>query len=293
MKREFYKTMYRLLAGATRRVNWRWLNEWKVAMGISLIAAGCVGAGKEAATAGMGADVKAPEAIHADTLRLPDERAKEEDALLISDPEVDAKPLFLGNWRVYFQGHLSYPPEALEEGATGRVYVQFTIGTDGSIGNARVAQSVCPVLDSAAVAFVSKLPPFLPAKREGQAVEVEYMLPVDYTPAMREKARERLGVLCYDAIDLDDPLDDLKVHILEHVQYPEEARKRKIAGTVYVEVHVGTDGSVGNARIVRGVHPLLDKEVLRAIREMPPWASGRRIYYKPVEENYVIGIPFV
>ena len=181
MKREFYKTMYRLLAGATRRVNWRWLNEWKVAMGISLIAAGHTAAGKEAAPR-AGADVKAPEAIHADTLRLPDERAKEEDALLISDPEVDAKPLFLGNWRVYFQGHLSYPPEALEEGATGRVYVQFTIGTDGSIGNARVAQSVCPVLD---------------------------------------------------------------------------------------------------------------KEVLRAIREMPPWASDRRIYYKPVEENYVIGIPFV
>ena len=123
MKKNFYRTMFRLLAGATRRVYWRWLNEWKVAMGISLIAAGHTAAGKEAATAGMGADVKAPEAIHADTLRLPDERAKEEDALLISDPEVDAKPLFLGNWRVYFQGHLSYPPEALEEGATGRVYV--------------------------------------------------------------------------------------------------------------------------------------------------------------------------
>ena len=185
MKKNFYKTMYRLLAGATRRVNWRWLNEWKVAMGISLITAGHTAAGKEA-TAGMGADVKAPEAIHADTLRLtlrlPDERAKEEDALLISDPEMDAKPLFLGNWREYFQGHLSYPPEALEEGTTGRVYVQFTIGTDGSIGNARVTQSVCPVLD---------------------------------------------------------------------------------------------------------------KEVLRAIREMPPWASDRRIYYKPIEENYVIGIPFV
>ena len=88
--------MYRLLAGATRRVNWRWLNEWKVAMGISLIAAGHTAAGKEAAPR-AGADVKAPEAIHADTLRLPDERAKEEDALLISDPEVDAKPLFLGN----------------------------------------------------------------------------------------------------------------------------------------------------------------------------------------------------
>ena len=109
MKREFYKTMYRLLAGVTRRVNWRWLNEWKVAMGISLIAAGHTAAGKEVATASTGIDVKAPEAIHADTLRLPDERAKEEDALLISDPEVDAKPLFLGNWRVYFQGHLSYP----------------------------------------------------------------------------------------------------------------------------------------------------------------------------------------
>ena len=123
MKKNFYRTMYRLLAGATRRVNWRWLNEWKVAMGISLIAAGHTAAGKEAAPR-AGADVKAPEAIHADTLRLPDERAKEEDALLISDPEVDAKPLFLGNWRVYFQGHLSYPPEALEEGATGRVYVK-------------------------------------------------------------------------------------------------------------------------------------------------------------------------
>ena len=47
MKKDFYRTIYRLLAGATKRVNWQWLNHWKVAMGVSLIAASCVGTNKK------------------------------------------------------------------------------------------------------------------------------------------------------------------------------------------------------------------------------------------------------
>ena len=47
MKKDFYRTIYRLLAGATKWVNWQWLNHWKVAMGVSLIAASCVGTNKK------------------------------------------------------------------------------------------------------------------------------------------------------------------------------------------------------------------------------------------------------
>jgi TonB family protein len=48
--------------------------------------------------------------------------------------------------------------------------------------------------------------------------------------------------------------------------YPEELQAARVGGTVRVSLVVETDGSVAEARVVRGVHPVLDAETLRAAR---------------------------
>jgi len=53
----------------------------------------------------------------------------------------------------------------------------------------------------------------------------------------------------------------------ELVQYPEEARRKEIEGRVFVELLVTETGDVDSVKVLRGVHPLLDKEAVRAVRE--------------------------
>jgi len=48
--------------------------------------------------------------------------------------------------------------------------------------------------------------------------------------------------------------------------YPEIARRSSLEGTVIVKVLVGPDGLVKDAQILQGVHPLLDREALKAAR---------------------------
>ena len=78
MKKDFYRTIYRLLAGATKRVNWQWLNHWKVAMGISLIAAGNSATGKGLAPTRVAARFGAQEEVYADTTGTQDSTAAQE-----------------------------------------------------------------------------------------------------------------------------------------------------------------------------------------------------------------------
>ena len=49
--------------------------------------------------------------------------------------------------------------------------------------------------------------------------------------------------------------------------YPEVARLAQVEGTVIVKVLVGVDGTVEQAAIVQGVHPLLNNAALKAARQ--------------------------
>ena len=60
----------------------------------------------------------------------------------------------------------------------------------------------------------------------------------------------------------------LKPRLLHRVNpaYPAAALKAMLKGTVVVEVEIGPDGSVIDARVLRG-HPLLNGPALKAVRQ--------------------------
>ena len=63
--------------------------------------------------------------------------------------------------------------------------------------------------------------------------------------------------------------------LANNVQYPEEAIQNKKEGRVIVQFVVNKDGSVMDAKVVRSIDPLLDKEALRVINLMPKWKPGK------------------
>jgi protein TonB len=58
-------------------------------------------------------------------------------------------------------------------------------------------------------------------------------------------------------------------------EYPEMARLSQMQGTVVVKVLVGPDGSVMDAQILKGIHPMLDREALKAARKSK-WIPGKQ-----------------
>lgn len=59
-----------------------------------------------------------------------------------------------------------------------------------------------------------------------------------------------------------------------NLRYPEQARDRKIQGKVVVSFIVNEDGSISDAKVMKGVNPLLDREAIRVMGLMPKWKPG-------------------
>lgn len=68
----------------------------------------------------------------------------------------------------------------MENGISGKVYIQFVIEKDGSITDVKVARGVDSSLDKEAVRVVKSMPKWTPGKQRGKPVRVAYTLPINF-----------------------------------------------------------------------------------------------------------------
>jgi len=62
----------------------------------------------------------------------------------------------------------------------------------------------------------------------------------------------------------------------KNIKYPAEAIEKGIQGRVIVQMIIEKDGTLTNAKIARGVDPLLDQEALRVVNLSPKWIPGKQ-----------------
>lgn len=84
---------------------------------------------------------------------------------------------------------------------------------------------------------------------------------------------------------------ELMKFLSKNLQYPASSMEKGIQGRVVVQFVVQKDGSIENAKIVRSVDPLLDKEALRVINQMPKWEPGK-VQGKAVPVKYTVPVNF-
>ena len=65
-----------------------------------------------------------------------------------------------------------------------------------------------------------------------------------------------------------------------------------MSGRVIVEFIVETDGSISNAKVIRGLEPVLDNEALRVINNSPAKWTPAKQRGKPVRFMYVFPVIF-
>lgn len=95
---------------------------------------------------------------------------------------VEEKPKFNGgdanDFSKWVNQRLVYPEVAKENGVQGKVMLQFTVNTDGTVSGVKVLRGVDPSLDKEAVRVVSQSPKWTPGKQRDRKVKVTYTFPV-------------------------------------------------------------------------------------------------------------------
>mgnify|MGYP000451806595 FL=1 len=95
---------------------------------------------------------------------------------------VEEKPSFMGGdaneFTKWVYSKIVYPEVARENGISGRVTLQFTIESDGSLTNIKVLRGIDQSLDQEAVRVVSMSPKWTPGKQRDKAVRVTYTFPI-------------------------------------------------------------------------------------------------------------------
>lgn len=81
-------------------------------------------------------------------------------------------------------------------------------------------------------------------------------------------------------------------YIQQRIVWPRsKGRMIQMQGRVFASFTVGADGRVGNAKIVKHLHPRFDAEVLRVVRLLPQFKPGKQSG-QPVEVSFTLPITF-
>jgi protein TonB len=124
-------------------------------------------------------DVKYGSYIPGGYLKLETETGMPEDI----SPERFQKPLVKSTQEEiypYILKYIQYPQFAVENGISGKVYVQLTIDKNGKVDNILIKRGVHESLDWEVCRLMHDLPEIIPAKLDGKNIDVHITLPVTF-----------------------------------------------------------------------------------------------------------------
>ena len=124
----------------------------------------------------------------------------------------------------------------------------------------------------------------------GEAVEIKYVAP---TVEEEEEPEEQT---IFEVVEQmpeypNGGMAGLMQFLSKNIKYPTIAQENGTQGRVTVQFVVNKDGSIVDAKVLRGVDPYLDKEALRVVNSMPKWKPGMQ-RGKPVRVKYTVPVMF-
>ncbi len=81
----------------------------------------------------------------------------------------------------YLDEHIQYPAEAKREGISGRVYISFTVDTDGTVCDAVIRRDIGGGCGQEVLRVVQGMPKWIPGKQSGKKVRSSYALPISFS----------------------------------------------------------------------------------------------------------------
>lgn len=195
------------------------------------------------------------------------------DGAISSVPEdVEDPPEIVGGEDALYQ-KLEYPEIAHAARVQGAVVVRAVVDADGEATQVDVVQGIHDVLDQEARRVVQEMT-FKPGYQNGMPVRAQVKVPVRFEldennhPVHGKAAPAELPETATGPFDRPPRLIGGLMALQQEVRYPREAKKKEIAGKVYVRCVVSEEGVPKGVHVTQPVHPLLDIESVRVVREM-------------------------
>lgn len=104
---------------------------------------------------------------------------EEEKPLIV----VEQNPEFTGGYEAmqkFLRDKIQYPTLAQESGIQGTVFISFVVSRTGKISNVKVLRGIGGGCDEEAVRVVNLMPNWVPGRQNGQAVPVQFQIPVKF-----------------------------------------------------------------------------------------------------------------
>ncbi len=95
----------------------------------------------------------------------------------------------------YLSKNIKFPESEQKKDVNARVIVEFTVGKDGSITDAKVIKSQGDVFDKEALRVVNGMPKWIPGTYDGKAVSVKYALPVTFRTTAGKDTNDNVKAL--------------------------------------------------------------------------------------------------
>lgn len=87
-------------------------------------------------------------------------------------------------------------------------------------------------------------------------------------------------------------LAKFRKYVMSRLKYPPAAAQNGIEGKVTIHFIVDENGNVTNVEVYASVHPALDQEALRVVKDSPQWTPGKQ-RGKAVKVAYYLPVSFV
>lgn len=214
----------------------------------------------------------------------------------------DKGPSFKGSegFQAYLNKKIQYPEDAKINNISGIVYAYFEIDRSGKVQNARIIDGIGKSFDTEVLEAVKNMPDWEPAYFMGKPLVMQLIVPVSFSQIANEsdakKFNHRVGISSDlfkdEGEDSDEKQKPFAVvdnqprfpggeearmqYLIDNIEYPKEALSEGISGTVYVQFIIEADGSITNAKVLRGIGGGCDKEALDVIESMPDWEPGKK-----------------
>ncbi len=158
-----------------------------------------------------------------------------------------------------------YPEEAVRTGVEGTVWVKIWVSAQGEAKQVVVQKSTNELFDKSAIDAARKFT-FTPAYIKDKSVDCWVTVPFKFklapkTSEVKKNATELPRIVRKPTVLVVQGPEGLK----KLIQYPNEAVKKRIEGTVHAEVVLSKNGNVAELKIKEGVEGGCSEEVLRAL----------------------------
>jgi len=185
----------------------------------------------------------------------------------------------------FIDQNLTTPKEAIEQQVYGTIFVRVEVNKKGKPTKVGVTKpSGYDYLDNEAVRVVKLINEWTPAMKNGKPIDGEVIVAVEF-----EQKYDPTNVVSASFPGGDEAM---QAFFDQNVIYPEDAKAKRIFGTIYVETTIDAQGIARDIKVTSpSAYPSLDAEAVRLVSLVKQWqpATNNGV---PFENLYVVPVTF-